>query len=34
MTIAARAKPTALAKDESSLLIACGLAFRAFDPPV
>ncbi|MEC9357813.1 MAG: pilus assembly protein PilM [Pseudomonadota bacterium] len=34
MTIAARAKPATLAKDESSLLIACGLAFRAFDPPV
>lgn len=34
MTVAARAKPATLAKDEASLLIACGLAFRAFDPPV
>ncbi|MBI2383761.1 MAG: pilus assembly protein PilM [Gammaproteobacteria bacterium] len=33
MSIAARAKPQQLAKEEASLLIACGLAFRAFDEP-
>lgn len=31
MSVAAKAKPQALAKDEASLLIACGLALRAFD---
>ncbi|TXH05544.1 MAG: pilus assembly protein PilM [Nevskiaceae bacterium] len=31
MSIAAKAKPPMLAKDEGALLIACGLAFRAFD---
>lgn len=31
MGVSARAKPTILAKDEASLLIACGLAQRAFD---
>lgn len=31
MTVSSRAKPAALAKEEASLLIACGLAFRAFD---
>ncbi len=31
MSVASRAKPAALAQDEASLLIACGLAFRAFD---
>jgi len=31
MAVSARAKPTLLAKDEASLLIACGLAHRAFD---
>ena len=32
MSVSPRAKPTQLAKDSASLLIACGLAFRAFDP--
>lgn len=32
MGVAARAKPQQLARDEASLLMACGLAFRAFDP--
>lgn len=32
MRVAPRAKPAQLAKDESALLIACGLAYRAFDP--
>lgn len=31
MSVSARAKPQLLAKDEASLLIACGLAMRAFD---
>lgn len=31
MSVASRAKPANLAKDEASLLIACGLAYRAFD---
>lgn len=31
MSVSSRAKPSALAKDEASLLIACGLAYRAFD---
>jgi len=31
MSVSARAKPALLAKDEASLLIACGLAQRAFD---
>jgi len=31
MTIAPKAKPQLLAKDEAALLIACGLAMRAFD---
>lgn len=31
MAVSARAKPTVLAKDEAALLIACGLAHRAFD---
>lgn len=31
MTVSARAKPSILAKDEASLLIACGLAYRGFD---
>jgi type IV pilus assembly protein PilM len=31
MSIASRAKPAQLAKDEAALLIACGLACRAFD---
>ncbi len=31
MTVSQRAKPALLAKDEASLLIACGLAQRAFD---
>jgi type IV pilus assembly protein PilM len=33
MSVGARAKPANLAKDEAALLIACGLAFRAFDEP-
>lgn len=33
MSVGARARPSSLAKDEASLLIACGLAFRAFDEP-
>jgi type IV pilus assembly protein PilM len=32
MSIAARAKPSQLAQDEAALLIAAGLALRAFDP--
>jgi len=32
MSVSPRAKPAQLAKDSASLLIACGLAFRAFDP--
>lgn len=32
MSLSAKAKPGQLAKDEASLLIACGLAYRAFDP--
>jgi len=31
MSVSPRAKPAQLAKDSASLLIACGLAFRAFD---
>jgi len=31
MSVSSKAKPAALAKEEASLLIACGLAFRAFD---
>ena len=31
MAVATRARPQQLAKDEASLLIACGLAFRTFD---
>jgi type IV pilus assembly protein PilM len=31
MSVAARAKPALLAKDECTLLLACGLALRAFD---
>jgi len=31
MSVSSKAKPANLAKDESSLLIACGLAYRAFD---
>ncbi|TJY58337.1 pilus assembly protein PilM [Sinimarinibacterium sp. CAU 1509] len=31
MSVASKAKPSTLAQDESSLLIACGLAWRAFD---
>ncbi|HEX4873197.1 MAG TPA: pilus assembly protein PilM [Nevskiaceae bacterium] len=31
MSVSAKAKPAVLAKDEASLLIACGLALRAFD---
>ncbi|MDD3765050.1 MAG: pilus assembly protein PilM [Nevskiales bacterium] len=31
MSVSSKAKPANLAKDEASLLIACGLAFRAFD---
>jgi type IV pilus assembly protein PilM len=31
MSVSSRAKPANLAKDEASLLIACGLAYRAFD---
>ncbi len=31
MSVSSKAKPSQLAKDEASLLIACGLAFRAFD---
>jgi type IV pilus assembly protein PilM len=31
MSVSSRAKPANLAKEEASLLIACGLAFRAFD---
>lgn len=31
MSVSSRAKPSALAKDESALLIAAGLAYRAFD---
>lgn len=31
MSVASRAKPANLAQDEASLLVACGLAYRAFD---
>lgn len=31
MSVSARAKPSVLAKDEASMLIAAGLAYRAFD---
>ncbi len=31
MTVSAKARPSVLAKDEASMLIAAGLAFRAFD---
>lgn len=31
MSVSSRAKPSVLARDEPSLLIACGLALRAFD---
>lgn len=31
MSVSSKAKPAALAKDEAALLIACGLAVRAFD---
>lgn len=31
MTVSAKAKPAVLAKDEASMLIASGLAYRAFD---
>lgn len=33
MSVASRAKPAALARDEAGLLIASGLAWRAFDEP-
>lgn len=33
MSVGARAKPANLAREEAALLIACGLAFRAFDEP-
>lgn len=33
MSVASRARKAELARDEASLLIACGLAFRAFDEP-
>ena len=33
MSVSSKAKPAALAKDEGALLIACGLAMRAFDEP-
>lgn len=31
MSVSSKAKPAVLAKEEASLLIACGLAYRAFD---
>ncbi|MGH8429284.1 MAG: pilus assembly protein PilM [Solimonas sp.] len=31
MSVSSKAKPAALAKEEATLLIACGLAYRAFD---
>jgi type IV pilus assembly protein PilM len=31
MSVSSKAKPANLAKEEASLLIACGLAYRAFD---
>lgn len=31
MSVSSKAKPAALAKDEAAMLIACGLAMRAFD---
>lgn len=34
MTVSSKAKPQLLAKDEAALLIACGLASRAFDEDV
>jgi type IV pilus assembly protein PilM len=34
MTVSSRAKPAQLAKDEASLLIAAGLAYRGFDPEI
>lgn len=33
MSVASRARPQTLAKEEAGLLICCGLALRAFDPP-
>lgn len=33
MSVGSRAKPAQLAREEPGLLIACGLAFRAFDEP-
>ena len=33
MSVASKAKPPMLAKDEGAMLIACGLAYRAFDEP-
>ncbi|HEY9545745.1 MAG TPA: pilus assembly protein PilM [Solimonas sp.] len=33
MSVSSKAKPAVLAREEASLLIACGLAFRAFDEP-
>lgn len=32
MSVSPKAKPAQLAKDAASLLLACGLAYRAFDP--
>lgn len=32
MSVATKAKPKQLAQDEGSMLVACGLALRAFDP--
>ena len=32
MSVSAKAKPQQLARDAASLLLACGLAWRAFDP--
>ncbi len=32
MSVSAKARPTQLAADAAALLIACGLAYRAFDP--
>ncbi|WP_420467224.1 pilus assembly protein PilM [Panacagrimonas sp.] len=34
MTVAAKARPSVLAKDEAAMLIAAGLAYRAFDTEV
>lgn len=32
MSVSPKAKPSQLARDSASLLLACGLAYRAFDP--